>query len=176
MDDGLTLYVKSKSNISVLIQRFSAFSGLKNKAVWEYDIHGEDLSRHNRFRWDYSGRQIIMLQTMFIGKSGYGKSSLINSIIGADAFQIDEVKACTKELDTALFRMGQDEKTYLAFSDLPGVGESRMADIQYRNGIVIWFFHQAVSFMSSVLTREISRLMKMFSQSFFTQKNKRRML
>ena len=173
MDDGLTLYVKSKSNISVLIQRFSAFSGLKNKAVWEYDIHGEDLSRHNRFRWDYSGRQIIMRQTMFIGKSGYGKSSLINSIIGADAFQIDEVKACTKELDTALFRMGQDEKTYLAFSDLPGVGESRMADIQYRK----WYRDMVLSSSCVVYVlradqRDFSIDEDVFSELFYTEEQK----
>ena len=69
--------------------------------------------------------------------------------------------------------MGQDEKTYLAFSDLPGVGESRMADIQYRK----WYRDMVLSSSCVVYVlradqRDFSIDEDVFSELFYTEEQK----
>lgn len=133
MDEGLELAVRSEMGIDALIHRFPEVSGLREKAIWTYDIQDGDIHRHDRYTWEYKNQRVTLLQVMFIGKTGYGKSSLLNAIVGQTLFEIDEVQSCTKKLDTVLYRMGQtDNIDYLALSDLPGVGESIEADKQYR--------------------------------------------
>lgn len=144
---ALTINLKYTAQIDSLIQRFPCFSGLKNKQFWEYDnnalqdfIHGTrpDVPKDMRYRWnvpqmsffDYQ-KQISILPAIFIGKTGYGKSSLLNYIIDKPLFPIDDVKPCTQEIDAAIFRLGPNPFYYFALSDLPGVGESEQADKRY---------------------------------------------
>lgn len=171
MSEDLTLYIKDKQSIDALIQRFQSFQSLKNATVWEYDIRDGDLYQHERFRWIYDRKQIVLLQTMFIGKTGYGKSSLINSIIGRGVFQIDEIKSCTKELDTALYNLGLDNKYYLALSDLPGVGESRKADVQYQNWYKKMIRHSScIVYVLRADQRDFSIDEDIFAKLFYTEK------
>lgn len=131
MDTSLTLNIKNKSNLSTLIWRFPVFEELTNSTITEYEIEDNMCISHNLYKWEYQSKEIVLLQVMFIGKTGYGKSSLINAILGENIFQIDEVQSCTKELDTALYCMDQNERCFLALTDLPGMGESDSADIKY---------------------------------------------
>lgn len=82
-------------------------------------------------RYGYVDTPIQALQTMFIGKTGYGKSSTINRFVGRNVFETDAVCACTKELHTATYRFSEEDKAFLLLSDLPGIGESMQADKEY---------------------------------------------
>lgn len=133
MCEGLILHLKNKEGLDALIRRFRAFQKLKNTTIWEYENQNGRFIRHKHFRWIYDEKQIVLLQIMFIGKTGYGKSSLINSIIGNDLFEVDDIESCTKKLDTVFYQLGKSKTYYLALSDLPGVGEGKTVDRQYRN-------------------------------------------
>lgn len=67
---------------------------------------------------------------VFIGKTGYGKSTTLNCLLGKDIFETDDIRSCTKESDYALLITNNKG---IAFCDLPGIGETRDADKKYRN-------------------------------------------
>lgn len=127
MDDGLALYVRKKDRIDYMVKRFSEFSLLENATLGASGrINNSDL-----YSDGVLAERIKMLQVMFIGQTGYGKSTLINSIIGETVFQTDGITSCTKELQTAIFRLADKRNDYLALSDLPGIGEGAAADQKY---------------------------------------------
>ena len=79
---------------------------------------------------------IKTLQVIFIGQTGYGKSSLINKLINKDIFETSDYQSCTKVLQSAGFflhhKMKHQRLAYqLSFVDLPGIGENDKADEQY---------------------------------------------
>ena len=140
--------VKKVGHIDNLIKRFPDFEDLKGCTVFDYDHFFDQAqkwleSSDDSFEWTKSTRytwhcndhrafvgESDLLHVMFIGKTGYGKSSLINAIIGKNIFETDSVEVCTHDLDTALFRTG-GKNCFLALSDLPGVGESAESDAKY---------------------------------------------
>ncbi len=67
---------------------------------------------------------------VFIGKTGYGKSTTLNCLLGKDIFETDDIRSCTKESDYALLITNNKG---IVFCDLPGIGETRDADTKYRN-------------------------------------------
>lgn len=140
--------VKKVGHIDELIRRFEDFEELKGCVVFDDDNFHEQAQKFfessdpdfkwkksTRYTWHCNDPRVFvgesdLLHVMFIGKTGYGKSSLINAIIGKDVFETDSVEVCTHDLDTALFRTGA-KNCFLALSDLPGVGESAEADAKY---------------------------------------------
>ncbi len=139
--------VKHTDQIDSLIQRFPCISGLKDKEIWEYDLdvvrdyfygRRKDAPQNMKYRWKVPKQsffgyqtQICALPVMFIGKTGYGKSSLLNHIIGKSVFLTDDTRPCTQNVESAFFRLGSDPKYYLALFDFPGIGESEQADHKY---------------------------------------------
>lgn len=80
--------------------------------------------------------KIKALNIIFIGQTGYGKSSLINRLIGKNVFETSDYKSCTKTLQSAVFflhhKMKNEKLAYhLSFVDLPGIGENDQADEKY---------------------------------------------
>lgn len=59
----------------------------------------------------------------FLGKTGYGKSSIINSLFGTN-FSTDPLFSCTKEL-YSVTKVGKyhDNKECITIFDTPGIGE-----------------------------------------------------
>jgi len=81
-------------------------------------------------------KSIKALKIIFIGQTGYGKSSLINKLIKKDIFETSDYESCTKTLQSADFflhhKMKQENLAYLlSFVDLPGIGENDKSDEQY---------------------------------------------
>ena len=80
--------------------------------------------------------KIKILNAIFIGQTGYGKSTLLNTLIGKEVFETSDTEACTKSLNVALYALSNNQenihpKHYISFVDLPGIGESNKADEKY---------------------------------------------
>ncbi|OOF17277.1 hypothetical protein BZJ17_16970 [Salinivibrio sp. IB574] len=80
--------------------------------------------------------KIKALKIIFIGQTGYGKSSLINKLIKKDIFETSDYEACTKTLQSAVYflhhkRKHENVAYHLSFVDLPGIGENDQADEKY---------------------------------------------
>ena len=119
---GFTVKILKQGHIDELAGRFPAFRDLRGKAIPHTEPH----------RWSIGGRTVYCLQVIFLGKTGYGKSTTINKLIGGDLFPTDDISSCTKECYAAEYQLNWSEKPYyLSIGDLPGVGESLEADQQY---------------------------------------------
>lgn len=125
---GVEVYIQYEAEIDELINRYPCFAYLKNTRVPQDDIHRWTISASH---WGYEDKTAYELQVMFIGKTGYGKSTSLNRLVGTHAFETSDISACTKELYTGMYRINPDSPSFLSISDLPGIGESDNADKQY---------------------------------------------
>lgn len=83
---SLKVMVKGIFPIEDLVKRFPSVKPLR-------DI---SLKRCDDIRWNFDNHDIFDLQVMFIGKTGYGKSSTINFITGKDILKTSDIQVCTK--------------------------------------------------------------------------------
>lgn len=92
--------------------------------------------------WSYTNthklgyKNIKSLKVVFIGQTGYGKSSLINKLIKKNVFETSDYESCTKKLQSADYflhhKMKHENLAYnLSFVDLPGIGENNKSDEKY---------------------------------------------
>ena len=98
-----------------------------------HDLNGRAIKRLDATRWvrEGTGEESYALQIIFIGKTGYGKSTTLNAIIGRNLFETSDVESCTRRCQAANFRLHLNGKDYLSLGDLPGIGESRVRDAEY---------------------------------------------
>ncbi|MBM4290401.1 MAG: hypothetical protein FJ138_02310 [Deltaproteobacteria bacterium] len=74
-------------------------------------------------------REVDMLSAVVVGQTGYGKSSLLNALTGAPAFESDAVRACTRTAQSASLMLSKGRvNRALSLLDLPGIGESDAED------------------------------------------------
>jgi small GTP-binding protein len=127
-------------------------SDITTKSLYESDIESlgdkylflknADLASSAFSDWYYVNthelgyKKVKALNVIFIGQTGYGKSSLINKLIKKDIFKTSDYQSCTKILQSANFflhhKMKHENLAYqLNFVDLPGIGENDKADEQY---------------------------------------------
>ena len=117
----ITVSIKHKSHIDELITRHDHFRHLKNLHIAETP----------KTRWYRGQDETYDLQVIFIGKTGYGKSTTVNSIIGKRIFEFDDNKPCTHECQSAEYVISPCGKHYFSLGDLPGIGESFEKDKKY---------------------------------------------
>lgn len=65
-----------------------------------------------------------------LGKTGVGKSSLCNALFGKDVAPVNDIESCTREPQEISGRLGSGNITLV---DLPGIGESRERDREYKH-------------------------------------------
>lgn len=120
---GLTIYSTFKQDdCKYLISICNSFCFLDNykseekrQSVWYSSETGE---KHQR------------LNIVFIGKTGYGKSSTLNAIFKKNLFDTSDVEACTSRIECAEFKITNNDlksdslKTVISFCDMPGIGEA----------------------------------------------------
>ncbi|MBL0707655.1 MAG: dynamin family protein [Sulfurimonas sp.] len=129
------------ANITTTILYEDEIKSLNKKYAFLENIDPESPAFRN---WNYKYahplgyKKIKKLSIIFIGQTGYGKSSLINKLIHNDIFKTSDYQSCTKGLHSAdyfLHHRNKAEKVAysLSFIDLPGIGENDKADRQYLN-------------------------------------------
>ena len=68
---------------------------------------------------------------LFFGKSGYGKSTLLNNIFQKKVFKTDDVEPCTYQVESAEVILNKNYS--VSFCDFPGIGETANQDKRYRD-------------------------------------------
>lgn len=122
----ITSEIKYQASISELILKYPCLEFLRN----------QPLKRSSRLRWERESENQVAycLQVMFIGKTGYGKSTTVNHIVGRKIFDSSDIESCTKKCQSAMFQIHeQKHRYYFRLEDLPGVGESISLDLEYTN-------------------------------------------
>lgn len=124
----LRVHIKYEAEIDELINRYPCFTFLKHVRFPQDDIHKWTTTDSH---WGYDDDTTYELQVMFIGKTGYGKSTSLNRLVGHPVFETSDVSVCTKDLYTSMYRINPNIPSFLSINDLPGIGESNNADNQY---------------------------------------------
>lgn len=125
---GINVHINYEAEIDEWISRNPEFSFLKNISVPQDSCHGW---RTNHSRLGYVDKNTWALQVMFIGKTGYGKSTTLNRLVGKNVFETSEVSACTKDLYNSKYLIDPKIPSFFNIVDLPGIGESNYADTHY---------------------------------------------
>lgn len=106
-------------------------NNLKTKLVDELEANNIQLEEDqiNRIFAKLYGLKNYTPKIGILGKTGVGKSSLVNALIGEDICEINEVQACTRNPKEVLMNISKDKKILLL--DVPGVGENYSRDLEY---------------------------------------------
>lgn len=125
---GVEVHINYEAEIDEWIGKYPCFAFLK-KAYIPRDSNHAWIT--NDGYWNYVNKTTYGLQVMFIGKTGYGKSTTLNKLVGADVFETSDVSVGTKDLYNSMYRIDKTIPTFFIVSDLPGIGESNYADKHY---------------------------------------------
>ncbi|MGV8863180.1 MAG: GTPase family protein [Pseudomonas sp.] len=112
-------YLKHKGAIEELSTRYRDFDKFKRAAGagWHKWVNQK------------TGEETYDKMVLFIGKSGYGKSSTVNALIGRNVLETSDVEACTRVCQCVDFQVSDDR--WLSIGDLPGLGENMAKDVEY---------------------------------------------
>lgn len=137
---GLVCRIHREGHIRELVQRFPML----------HFLGSHSLRREWARVWARNGRASYDLSVICMGKTGHGKSTLLNTLAGEYLFETSDVMSCTREMQSAEFRLDHNiyrMPAHLSLCDLPGIGENREADQRYlaiykqlvnQAGAVIW--------------------------------------
>lgn len=125
---GITVHINHEAEIDEWINKHPAFRFLTYSGIPLVDKYRWNI---NDDFWGYEDKTTYSLQIMFIGKTGYGKSTTLNRLVGKDVFDTSDVSVCTKDLYTSMYRINRNIPSFLMISDLPGIGETNYADQHY---------------------------------------------
>lgn len=125
---GLEIKIHLSSHFQELVERYPYY-----KDIIAFSQSLPVLTTISGRRFSKNGKQVSIIPLLFIGKTGYGKSSTINRIIGKNTFRTSDIDSCTKELQAAEYfltsKSGHDY--YFIIMDAPGIGESIDIDNHY---------------------------------------------
>ncbi len=122
---GLHVKILKNQPVDYLVNRYSDFGYLRNLTV----------PRTENRRWSRDNGDSYDCHCIFIGKSGYGKSTTLNAICNDEIFETSAVESCTKSLLCVDFDISGNGSDIFSLGDLPGVGESVIAD----QGYIEWY-------------------------------------
>lgn len=117
----MKLNLQHTSTLDELTERLPVFRKLE-----KLEIEQNASRRWTRQNGEPPSHDLLVL---FIGKTGYGKSSTINAFAGFDVCDVSDVAACTRHAESVEYSIREGH--YLGLVDMPGVGESRNKDEAY---------------------------------------------
>lgn len=117
----LSVKVRHEAPVEELIRRFPPFAPLQYAKIEQQD--------HRRWSRHDGASHSHDVQVVFLGKSGYGKSSIVNAMAGRKLMETSDVTACTRVVQSVEYELRPGH--YLSFADLPGLGENLVQDEEY---------------------------------------------
>lgn len=162
----INVNLKYEALLDNFLLKYPCFHFLKN----------QNLKHSDRIKWHLQSedRLIYCLQVIFIGKTGYGKSTTVNHIVGQEIFESSDIDSCTRECQSAMFQIYNSNKLYyFSLADLPGIGESIALDKKY-----IELYSQFLKLSDTVVyllradQRDLAVDQDTFSRLFVTQKQR----
>jgi small GTP-binding protein len=118
------------------------------------------------------------VQVIAIGKTGYGKSTTLNQLVGEEVFETNDIHGCTRVMQSAEYRFQTAKgQYYFSLADLPGIGETPELDKQY-----IVLYRQAIQTAHVVIyllradQRDYSNDLWAFSELFRTSFERRKVI
>lgn len=171
---GVTVHINHEAEINEWIKRYPCFAFLKNAKFPQDENHRWTV---NDSHWNYIDQTTYELQVMFIGKTGYGKSTTLNKLVGLDVFQTSDVSVCTKDLYNSMYRIDSQIPSFFTISDLPGIGESNYADNHYYD----WYkemlmYSQVVVYLLRADQRDFAVDEILFNNMFTNHKEKSKVI
>ncbi len=118
----LVVKVRHEAPVENLIRRFPSFVPLQHARIEAQD--------HRRWSRNGGASYSHDMQVVFLGKSGYGKSSIVNAMVGRRLMETSDVAACTRVVQSVEYELRPGN--YISFADLPGLGESQVRDDEYQ--------------------------------------------
>lgn len=119
---GLRCVIRAERPIDALAAARPAFASLPDYLP----------DRSRAIAWNGKYGQSHDLMVVALGKTGYGKSTTLNRLLGESAFETSHISGCTRQLQSVEYRFDADDQRYhCSFADLPGLGESRERDVEY---------------------------------------------
>jgi small GTP-binding protein len=159
-------YYKHKGNIDEISGRYNAFSKLKQAQITA-----------SHFKWQdaHSGSISYHALAVFVGKTGYGKSSTVNAFFGKNLMKTSDVAACTRECQSLDFELSSG--CYFSLGDLPGIGESEYRDKEYLEMYTDFLkCSTAIVYVIRADTRDYSIDESAYKQLFTTHEAKKKVI
>lgn len=164
---SLTVKINYESYIGELVNKNNIFSFLENKK----------LPKISSLSWSRDGKDILATNVIFIGKTGYGKSTTLNAIVGKDVFETNDIGSCTKSLYKATYQLKDKDNSYFSLVDLPGIGENLSQDIKYREWYYeFWNYCETVVYILRCDQRDFSLDEDIFSTIFKSELEKKKVI
>lgn len=116
---GITKSRLHRGDISELCAQFPEFSKLNGKTGTGWHKWIDQTTKAGSYD----------KMVLFVGKSGYGKSTTVNAFFGKKVLETSDVGACTRVCQCLEFHVGNNH--WLSLGDLPGVGENLDRDHEY---------------------------------------------
>ncbi len=120
MTPDLEVVVKYKSNFKKLSKQWACFEELFNC---------DNIEKDHR-KWNRNNSVSYDLQCVFLGKTGYGKSTTLNTIVGKKVFQTSDVKSTTRTAQSAEWILQAEKNWWFSIADMPGIGECKNSDLE----------------------------------------------
>jgi len=116
----MNISIQYEGELDELILLHPTFSSLKHS----------EIAKTDKRSWSRRGEALTYdIQTMFIGKTGYGKSTTVNKFFGSSIMQTSDIESCTRSAQSFEFKISDEH--YFSFGDLPGIGENQQRDEEY---------------------------------------------
>ena len=160
-------FYRHQGDIEEISRRYRAFAKLKNATI----------KSDSNMKWKDEGNNSISWQALvvFVGKSGYGKSSTVNAFFGSKIMETSDVEACTRNCQSLDFKLSSG--CYLSLGDLPGIGESEQRDKEYIKMYRDFLYYSSVVvYVIRADSRDYSIDEAVHKQLFNTEKDKKKII